>query len=85
MTARTAGEALDAASEAVSNPGSTETLEFIAWFSIWLLIMFYLLFYSSYGPVLWRFLHGPMGVLLGLPFGFAILFWLISFVFIEDY
>jgi hypothetical protein len=34
--------------------------------------------------MLWRFLYGPMGALMALPFGFALLFWLISFVFVED-
>ncbi|KAJ1484440.1 hypothetical protein T484DRAFT_1894271 [Baffinella frigidus] len=71
-----AGEALNAATAAMVDSGSTETLEFITWFSVWLLILFYLLFYSSYGPMLWRFLYGPMGAVLTLPFAFALLFWL---------
>jgi len=75
-----AGEALNAATAAMVDSGSTETLEFITWFSVWLLILFYLLFYSSYGPMLWRFLYGPMGAVLTLPFAFALLFWLAAYI-----
>ena len=81
VTPQAAQEALDAATAAMMGSESSETIEFITWFSVWLLLMFWLLFYSSYGPMLWRFLYGPMGLVLCLPFGFALLFWLMAYVF----
>ena len=53
-------------------------------FSVWLLLVFYLLFYSSYGPVLWRLLAGPLGPLLALPAAFATLFWLVRYLLLDD-
>lgn len=81
VTPQAAQEALDAATAAMMGSESSETIEFITWFSVWVLLMFWLLFYSSYGPMLWRFLYGPMGLVLCLPFGFAVLFWLMAYVF----
>ena len=79
-----AADALNAASAAMVDTGGTETLEFLSWFSTWLLVIFYLLFYSSYGPTLWRFLYGPMGAVLSLPFVFALLFYLAAYILHED-
>ncbi|EKX47286.1 hypothetical protein GUITHDRAFT_137477 [Guillardia theta CCMP2712] len=76
VSPQAAREALDAA--------TAETIEFVTWFSVWILIIFWLLFYSSYGPTLWRFLYGPMGLVLVLPFGFGLLFWLVTYVFTEE-
>ena len=81
VTPQAASEALDAATAAIMGSESSETIEFVTWFSVWLLLMFWLLFYSSYGPMLWRFLYGPMGLVLCLPFGFALLFWLMAYTF----
>mmetsp|Transcript_47623 Transcript_47623/g.149275 ORF Transcript_47623/g.149275 Transcript_47623/m.149275 type:complete len:182 (-) Transcript_47623:767-1312(-) len=84
VSPQAAREALDAATAAMLGSDSTETIEFVTWFSVWILIIFWLLFYSSYGPTLWRFLYGPMGLVLVLPFGFGLLFWLVTYVFTEE-
>ena len=51
---------------------------------MWLLVVFYLLFCSSYGPLLWRLLRGPLGALLALPLAFAALFWLACYLLLDD-
>ena len=52
--------------------------------TVWLLVVFYLLFYSSYGPLLWRLLRGPLGILLAIPAAFALLFWLARLALADD-
>ena len=48
------------------------------------MVVFYLLVYSSYGPLLWRLLAGPLGPLLALPAAFATLFWLVRYLLVDD-
>jgi hypothetical protein len=38
-------------------------------------------FFSPWGDLLWDFLMGPLGFLLMLPFAFALLFWILTYVF----
>ena len=38
-------------------------------------------YFSPWGDLLWDFLMGPLGFLLMLPFAFALLFWLLTYIF----
>lgn len=39
----------------------SDGLEFVTYLTVWIFAMFYLLYYSSYGPQLRSALQGPLG------------------------
>lgn len=43
---------------AMAKMEGSEGLEFFTWFTVWILVIFYLVFYSRWGPMLWNLLLG---------------------------
>lgn len=76
-----AQDALEQATQMLESTTGTEGIEFFTWCTVWILVLFYLLFFSPWGDLLWDFLMGPLGFLLMLPFAFALLFWILTYIF----